>query len=228
VIPPSTSLPVALLLTASNGYLDAYTYLAHDGVFATSQTGNIVLAFVGLTAGRSVPVLPHVWPILTFAGGVALAAVLRPIPGPRVVIASLLGQAAILTVIGLLPATVPAAAITSAIGFVAGLQLGLFRLVACRAFITVASTGNLLRLVEAVTEAACARTYRELVTVGFYATIIAGFAVGVGAGAVLTDLIGSRSCLGTAAAITVAAALVRREFRRGRPDYLNPAHQKGR
>ncbi|MDT7647181.1 MAG: hypothetical protein QOC75_4181, partial [Pseudonocardiales bacterium] len=41
--PTATSRRVGALLVTSNGFVDAYTYLAHGGVFANAQTGNVIL-----------------------------------------------------------------------------------------------------------------------------------------------------------------------------------------
>ena len=43
---PEQSLPVACLLTMSGGFLDVFTWLSFGGVFANSQTGNVV--FLGM------------------------------------------------------------------------------------------------------------------------------------------------------------------------------------
>ena len=37
------SVPLGMVLAASAGYMDAYSYLARDKVFANAQTGNIML-----------------------------------------------------------------------------------------------------------------------------------------------------------------------------------------
>ncbi|MGD0103087.1 MAG: DUF1275 family protein [Rhodopila sp.] len=39
-VPPEDRLRVATLLSAAGGCLDAFTWLAHGGVFANAQTGN--------------------------------------------------------------------------------------------------------------------------------------------------------------------------------------------
>jgi uncharacterized membrane protein YoaK (UPF0700 family) len=42
------AVPVGFLLSAVGGYLDAYTYVGHGGVFANAQTGNVVLLAVAV------------------------------------------------------------------------------------------------------------------------------------------------------------------------------------
>ena len=48
----SESLLVGTLLALAGGFMDAYTYLIRDQVFANAQTGNIVLFGVHLMNGE--------------------------------------------------------------------------------------------------------------------------------------------------------------------------------
>ena len=67
------SLWFALLLTMANGFLDAHTYLARGGVFANVQTANVIFGAIDTSEGEWVAALAHLWPILAFIAGVALA-----------------------------------------------------------------------------------------------------------------------------------------------------------
>ena len=73
---------VAVLLTLSGGFLDAFTYIGHGKVFANSMTGNIVLLAVNLAAGNWQQVSRHISPIVGFVCGV-LAAHLLQLMTPR-------------------------------------------------------------------------------------------------------------------------------------------------
>ena len=66
-IKPSESLPVGLLLALAGGILDAYTYLVRGEVFATAETGNLVLLGINLSQGRLNEAAYYLWPILAFA-----------------------------------------------------------------------------------------------------------------------------------------------------------------
>jgi Na+/H+ antiporter NhaC len=46
------SLPVAALLAASGGFLDAFTYIGQGHVFANAMTGNVVLLGVYAATGN--------------------------------------------------------------------------------------------------------------------------------------------------------------------------------
>jgi hypothetical protein len=54
----------AVLLSIANGYLDAFTYVGHGGVFANAQSGNVILLGAELAHPGSHRSLDHLWPLL--------------------------------------------------------------------------------------------------------------------------------------------------------------------
>ena len=72
----SRTLWFALLLTLTNGFMDAHTYFVRGGVFANVQTGNVIFFALDLSERRVTAAMAHLWPILASAD-VALA------PGPH-------------------------------------------------------------------------------------------------------------------------------------------------
>lgn len=66
---PSETLPVGLLLALTGGLLDGYSYLNRGQVFATAETGNIVLMGINLAQGQLAQALHYLLPILAFALG---------------------------------------------------------------------------------------------------------------------------------------------------------------
>ena len=48
----SETLPVGLLLALAGGFLDAYSYLNRGQVFATAETGNLVLLGINFSMGN--------------------------------------------------------------------------------------------------------------------------------------------------------------------------------
>ena len=74
---PSETLPVGLLLALAGGLLDGYSYLNRGQVFATAETGNIVLMGINLAQGQLDQALHYLLPILAFALGVLAAEQLR-------------------------------------------------------------------------------------------------------------------------------------------------------
>ena len=149
----TTTLRFAVMLTAANGFLDAYTYITRGGVFANVQTGNVILFAIELRNGHWGPVLAHLYPILAFLAGVLLSAHIKSGRVERYVAHPLrwtMGiQAVAFAVVGFVPATVPSGFVTVPISFLAAMQFTLFRSIGDLNYVAVATTGNLMRFVEA-------------------------------------------------------------------------------
>jgi uncharacterized membrane protein YoaK (UPF0700 family) len=182
------SLWFALLLTLANGFLDAYTYLARGGVFANVQTANVIFFATNGSAGKWTAALAHLWPLLAFIAGVALASHIKSGRIERLVKHPLRWtmaiQATVLAVIGFVPASVPHSYVTVPISFLAAVQIGLFRNVGELVYLPVATTGNLMRVVEAGYDGFVAKQSSARRSFGVYGSLTAAFACGAFAGAV--------------------------------------------
>jgi uncharacterized membrane protein YoaK (UPF0700 family) len=183
------SLPTAALMTFVGGTLDAYTFITH-GVFATAQTGNVVLLLVGIVGGSDA--IKYVWPILAFTVAVMVVQPVKHIGSPRhahtaaaLVLAS---EIVILVGVGFVPASSASEWIAVPLSALAGLQLGLFRSVRNASFASIATTGNLMRLAEAGYAATVDRNRTALRTFGICASIVIAFGAGALAGGALTEL----------------------------------------
>ncbi len=148
----SDSFRVGALLAVVGGFLDAFTFLAHGGVFANAQTGNIVLLGICLARGDWHGVFRYLLPITAFFAGIGLAELVRRrfryarrIHWRQCV---LLAEVAIL--IGCACAEVERAntAVTVAISFLCALQVQSFRKVHGHALATTMCTGNLRSAIE--------------------------------------------------------------------------------
>jgi uncharacterized membrane protein YoaK (UPF0700 family) len=181
------SLWFALLLTLANGFLDAHTYLARGGVFANVQTANVIFGAIDASERRFALALAHVWPILAFIAGVALAShiksgrVERFVPHPlRWTMAV---QAVALAIIGFVPSSVPHSYVTVPISFLAAVQMGLFRNIGELVYLPVATTGNLMRCLEAGYDGFVEKKQESRRAFGVYGALIVVFAVGALIGA---------------------------------------------
>ena len=67
------SLKMATLLAFVGGFLDAYTYITRDAVFATAQTGNMVLFAVRAASTEYNGAILNIPPFLAFVAGVFVA-----------------------------------------------------------------------------------------------------------------------------------------------------------
>jgi uncharacterized membrane protein YoaK (UPF0700 family) len=151
---PGAKLRVALFLSASGGFLDAFTWLAHGGVFANAQSGNVVLLGVYSATGEWTQALRHVPPIFAFLLGVFASHRLR-LKGRgqglrRTALFSLVLEIVMLGIIAALPSSFPDLPIVLAIAFVAALQSSSFAKVENLAYSSVMTTGNLRRFAEAL------------------------------------------------------------------------------
>jgi len=177
----------ALLLTTANGSLDAYTYLTRGGVFANVQTGNIILAALDLSERKLFAALDHFWSTIAFIAGVALAAHIKSGRVERLLPRSLFWtmgvQVTAMGIIGFVPATVPHSYVTVPISFLAAVQCGLFRNMGDVAYMPVATTGNLMRFVEAGYDGFVEDHAESRRAFRMYAVLITGFTSGAVMGA---------------------------------------------
>lgn len=186
----STTLRFGLLLTLANGFLDAYTYLARGGVFANVQTANVIFFALDMSHGKLTLALAHVWPLLAFIAGVGLASHLksgrveRHLKHPMAW--TMLLQTVVLFTIGFVPTTVAHSYVTVPISFVAAMQIGLFRNIGDFVYLPVATTGNLMRLVESGYTGFVDRDATARRAFGIYASLTLVFTGGAVAGAFAT------------------------------------------
>jgi uncharacterized membrane protein YoaK (UPF0700 family) len=181
------SLWFALLLTLTNGFLDAHTYLARGGVFANVQTANVIFGAIDTSERKFALALAHVWPILAFITGVAVASHIKSGRAerflPRPLLWTMAVQALALAIIGFVPSSVPHSYVTVPISFLAAMQMGLFRNVGELVYLPVATTGNLMRCVEAGYDGLVEKKAESRRAFGVYGALIVVFAVGALIGA---------------------------------------------
>lgn len=73
----SESLEVGIFLALAGGFMDAYSYLCRDHVFANAQTGNILLLGVNLAERHWSDAVRYFIPVISFIVGIALADLVR-------------------------------------------------------------------------------------------------------------------------------------------------------
>ena len=207
----STTLRFAVLLTFVGGFMDAYTYVSRDGVFANAQTGNVILLGIDLAERRWGSALAHCWPILAFVVGIVVAHVLETARLAKTfahpIRLAMVAQIGVLIVVAALPASFPDPLVTLPVAFVAAIQLGLFRTVGSLNYITIATTGNLMRVTEALYGRFVEHDDEKRKPAGVYGAIVASFAGGAVVGAVLTGWLGTWAALVAAGVLSVAFAL---------------------
>ena len=188
-LPPESAPIVACLLSLSGGFLDAFTYIGHGGVFANAMTGNVILLGVSATAGDWWQALNHVPPLFAFLVGVFAAQAIRL---PRIdarwpALLSLALEIVVLAVIAFLPRGFPDVWIVLSISFAAAVQNSSFTKVRGWAYNSVVTTGNLRKLAETVFAGTVPRRNPEaLAQAGVFGAICLSFLVGALMGGLTT------------------------------------------
>jgi uncharacterized membrane protein YoaK (UPF0700 family) len=180
----------AALLTMTNGFLDAHTYIARGHVFANVQTANVIFSAIDVSERQFSAALAHVWPLLAFIAGMLLASHIKSGRVEQVVPHSLrwtIGvQSIVLAIIGFVPASVDHNIVTVPISFLAAVQIGLFRNVGDLAYLPVATTGNLMRFMESAYDRVMEKRAEAQRAMVVYGTLIVAFASGALIGAFST------------------------------------------
>ncbi|WP_158609729.1 YoaK family protein [Cellulomonas triticagri] len=221
-------------LAVVGGYLDAYTFVAHDGVFANAQTGNVVFVAVDAARGQWAQAGRHLPIIGAFLLGLLAAEVLaahrhrRWLSDPtRLVLAAEIGT---LLGVAALPPGTPSLWTTTAVAFVAALQVTTFRLIGETAYSTTMTTGNLRTLVTAAYEWLSGYDRAQRVVAGRLAVIVVAFAGGAALGALASgpDALGTRATVLAALALTGVLVAVETHTRRVRAGARTRPDRAGR
>jgi len=207
----SATLWFAALLTLTNGFLDAHTYLARGHVFANVQTANVIFSAIDVSERQFTAALAHVWPLLAFIAGMLLASHIKSGRVEQMVPHSLrwtIGiQAFVLGVIGFVPASVDHTFVTVPISFLAAVQIGLFRKIGDLAYLPVATTGNLMRFMESAYDTVVEKHTESRRPVAVYGTLIVAFASGALGGAFATGAWGIHAIWLAAGVLAVTLCL---------------------
>lgn len=145
---------VAALLTLSGGFLDAFTFVGHEQVFANAMTGNIVLMGIAVAAQDWMQAFRHVPPLLAFITGVFLANCLRlPKVREKIVSPALICLGLEIVMLGIgsqLPMDFPDIWLVPGIALVAAMQNSSFTHIGSSPYNSVMTTGNLRRSIESL------------------------------------------------------------------------------
>jgi len=187
---------VAILLSATGGFLDGFSWVGHGNVLANTQTANIVLFSVFATAGNWPRALRHVPPILAFIGGVITAHLLRVRGvGRNLRSGAFLGlmiEIVVLSVICVLPDHGPNLRIVSAVAFTSALQATNFTRADGVIYSSIMTTNNLRNAAEGLIEAFFISRDRDSMRLARASTAICvSFGIGAGAGGYCTARLGN-------------------------------------
>lgn len=183
---------VSLALATVGGFLEAYTYVTRDGVFANAQTGNIARMGLNLAQGNILLTLRYLIPVIAFMAGVTLSLQLRRLrqDWERII---LLLEIALLFLVGLIPTGSLNMLATVTVSFVCALQVESFRKFGENAFASTMCTGNLRIATEHLNRYFADKSRTELNTALQYYGIDLVFACAVLVGYWVTSTFGVRA-----------------------------------
>lgn len=204
-VPRSVSVSLGSLLAVVGGFLDSYTYLTRHGVFATSQTGNIVLLGIESARGEWRSAIRHVPPLLAFLAGVLAAETLkRPRVAQRIrwpARAALVIEIVALLIVGALPSSTPDAIVTLTVAFVCSVQVSMFRTLIKWQYNTTMTTGNLRTAAQALFVSWADRDADAALRARAFGMILLAFTLGTVFGAVCSLQLGVRAAWVAAACL---------------------------
>jgi len=204
-IPRSVTVSLGSLLAVVGGFLDSYTFLTRNGVFATSQTGNIVLFGIESARGDWRSAIRHLPPLLAFLAGVLAAELLkRPRVAQRIrwpARAALVIEIIALLIVGALPLSTPDAVVTLTVAFVCSVQVSMFRTLIKWQYNTTMTTGNLRTAAQALFLAWADRDADAALRARAFGMILLAFALGAAFGALCSLLLGVRAAWVAAACL---------------------------
>ncbi|MDO5100337.1 MAG: YoaK family protein [Eubacteriales bacterium] len=207
-------LAAALLLTAAGGSMDAYSYLVRGGVFATGQTGNLVLVALGAARQDRELLFRAMVPIAAFIVGAVLAQILcrSVFYGHRRSRQWLIpvAEAIVLALVALIPARVEPIWANTVLSFSAAVQFCCFKSFGSGAvYATVFCTGNLRSAVEHLFRGLVEKDRQALRSGGAYAMLILAFGLGAVVCYLCIEFWGEAAILAVALLLLVAAMRLR-------------------
>ncbi|WP_295154793.1 YoaK family protein [uncultured Ruminococcus sp.] len=189
---------VGALLSLVGGYLDTYTYICRDGVFANAQTGNIVLMGLRLTDGEFAGAVHYLIPILSFVIGVIAVEMIKSKfnDDPRVHWhqLTLTVEMVILAAVAFIPASRNDLA-NVLVSLTCAMQVEGFRRLNGNAYATTMCTGNLRSGSESLFAYFKTKDVSQKKKAIEYYSIILIFIIGAAIGAVVTRQLGRKAVL---------------------------------
>ena len=210
---PSETLPVGLLLALAGGLLDGYSYLNRGQVFATAETGNIVLMGINLAQGQLDQALHYLLPILAFALGVLAAEQLRRRFGDSTRLhwrlPLLLAECGAILLVSCLPCGPLDPLANIIISFTSALQVESFRKFQGCGCVTTMCTGNLRSGTDNLFQYLKTKDKQKLGNAMQYYGIILCFIGGAAVGAFVTELLETKAVFVALTGLVIALCILR-------------------
>lgn len=173
----------AYILAIVGGYIGGYSYTVRGGVFASAQTGNLIQLGLKITAGNFAAWYLHIFPIIMFALGIMLCEYMKievadkkKLHWKQIV---LILEAIMFIAVAFIPVGEYNLIANMMLGFAAGMQTQLVRMVEGTVMMTTMLSGNARTMTEMLYHGLRERDTVRLKTVGKQLGVIVSFITGV-------------------------------------------------
>ncbi|MDO5396644.1 MAG: YoaK family protein [bacterium] len=203
----SETMLMGIILAVSGGFMDAYSYLYRDHVFANAQTGNMLLFGINLSRRNFSGAFNYLCPVIAFTLGIVLSDLVRHrlSTGERIhwrQFAVLL-EAAVLAGVAFIPTAfnLPANSLTS---LACGIQAESFRKIHGNAAATTMCIGNLRSGTQSLCDCFLTKDKRYIKKSLIYYFIILFFILGAVLGSVVINYLNGKAVLVCSAILVTA------------------------
>ena len=212
----SESFRLSAVLSFSGGLQDAYTYNVRGNVFANAQTGNVVLMSQNFMTGNWNSGIHYMLPLISFAAGVFITEQIEHRYKSRKGVhwrqLILLIEIVLLGIVGLMPTDVNIAA-NMLVSFTCAMQVQAFRKVHGYGYASTMCIGNLRSGTESLSQFLRNKEQASLNKALHFFGIILFFAIGAGAGGVLSNVLYTRTIWISPILLAVVAVMMIKESR---------------
>lgn len=206
------SVKIGLMLSTVGGMLDAHTFLLRDGVFANTQTGNLVFLALSLLDFNLGKTLQFVFPMIAFAVGSALTEFIKKFlphsSSLKWVHIILLIEILFLFILGFVPKNCYNNCVIILISFVCSLQANGFKSLKGSPYATTMCTGNLRSASTNLANFILTKDKQSGIISLRYIIIILSFFSGALIGSLLTQTIGEYTLWVCSSILLVAFFLI--------------------
>ncbi|MDR3157380.1 MAG: DUF1275 domain-containing protein [Lactobacillales bacterium] len=207
-------LEIALLLTATGGFMDSYSYLTHGARFASLQSGNVILMAVHLIRGEFSQGCIYLFPIVAFTIGSGVSFLLknfarkRRFPSHRF---NLFIEFVGITCISLLVNFLPNNLFISILAFFAAIQADTFTKLRGMPYANIMTTGN-IRTMGSMLIGGFLSKDSEMILKGRNAFfVVVSFFAGALISGLVVPLLGNFAILGASLVLMIVFLILQKE-----------------
>ena len=207
----SESIELGILLAVTGGFMDAYSYLCRDQVFANAQTGNMLLLGINISEGNWSIALRYLLPVLAFTLGIAITDIVRLKMSDRNLLhwrqISALFEALVLALVSFFSQDMNLLA-NSLTSLACGIQVESFRKIRGSGIATTMCIGNLRNATQNICEYWHTKDRKAVEKGMLYYGIIGCFVIGAVIGNVMVRIFAERAILLCTATLFIAFCLM--------------------